>query len=289
MFQPLEKVSPDLALDVGVLIEASYGLEAEKCDRGAPFIFFEDHQGILRIVQGCCNGWTCGRCGQIRARTEYGRIVAGATILGEQREDLYFHTWTCLGDELPLADAEAHYGLWTNRMLNSMRDQNRRIEGLWAYAQVTERQTRMHPHSHLITTFLPEDARLTTVLKRGKDGVWREREVYLSAWYEKKLKKAGLGSQYEITHVRDAVAVGVYMAKYMFKDAIFTEWPPKWKRVRYSQSWPKNPDHKPPEICWPLLKQADWVRVKMLNRPVHVDSQITAENAKRRGLTRIVA
>lgn len=278
------EISEDLAIDMAILIECSSGLQADKCERGAPFIFFLDHAGICRIVQGCCNAWTCARCGQIRARAEYGKIVEGSTILGEAGNELYMHTWTCLGREMPLSEAEKNYGKWTNAILNNMRDRNKSQGGNWAYAQVTERQTRQHPHSHLIATFLPNDAKLTLVLRRGKDGVYHEREVYLSKWYEKRLAAAGLGSQYEITLVRNPIAVGVYMAKYMFKDAIFTEWPKHWKRVRYSQSWPKNPDHAKPDLAWPLIKQSDWVKVQMLNRPVHCDSDVTRDACKRRGL-----
>lgn len=278
------EISENLQLDIDVLIECSIGFQNEKCDRGAPFIFFQDHSGIVRIVQGCCNNWTCSRCGQIRARTEYGRMVAGATILAEKNIAVYMHTWTCLGREMPLHEAEANYGKWTNAMLNNCRNRSKSQGGHWFYAQVTERQTRQHPHSHLIMSFLPDDAKLEYVKKRNKDGVDEWREVYISEWYAKRLKSSRLGKQHEITLVRNHVAVAVYAAKYLFKDAIFTEWPPKWKRVRYSQSWPKNPEHKAPEMAWPLIKHSDWMRVRLLNRPVHVDCEVTLIAAKNRGI-----
>lgn len=281
------QLSPDLLLDVEVLIEQSGFAQAEKCERGAPFIFFVDGAGIGRIVQGCCNNWMCSRCGQIRARTEYGVMVEGAKILAERGVKLYMHTWTCRGRELGWQEAEQSYGKWTNAMLNSCRDRAKSQGDDWFYTQVTERQTRKHPHSHLIASFLPGDATLTTVRKRDKNGEWVNRDVYISQWYEKRLKAAGLGEQYDITEVRNNIAVAVYAAKYLFKDAIFTEWPPKWKRIRYSQSWPKNPEHGKPEIAYPLILQRDWYRVTLENVPVVAQDEISYEAAKRHGISKV--
>lgn len=257
--------------------------KAVKCMRNAPYICYVDNIGKANLVQGCCNAWTCPRCGNIRARTEYGRLVAGAKIIDERGGKLYMHTWTCRGKELGISEAEAGYGQWTNAMLNSCRDRAKSQKSDWTYAQVTERQKRAHPHSHILTSFLPSDAVLKTVKKWDKSRKFVERRVYTSAWYEKRLKSSGLGEQYDITEVRSLTGCAVYAAKYFFKDCMFIEWPPKWKRVRYAQSWPKNPDHKKPDIAFAIVKRGDWGKVDDLGLVVHADSYDTFEQARRHG------
>jgi len=43
----------------------------------------------------------------------------------------------------------------------------------------------------------------------------------------------------------------------MFKAALSEEWPAHWKRIRYSQNWPKTPEVKP-ERVYILLTQKNW-------------------------------
>jgi len=140
------------------------------------------------------------------------------------------------------------YYAWTNVLLTNARTKAIREMVYWAYVQITERQkkTRQHPHSHIITTFLPSDAQLTTD-EKGKP-------VYVSAWMARANESARLGSQHKITAVKSAAAVSRYVAKYMFKDMTREEWPPKWKRVRYSQNWPKPtpPDY---DLAIPLISK----------------------------------
>jgi hypothetical protein len=254
-----------------------------RCVNHAPFICYVDHVGKAHLVQGCCNSWTCPKCGNKRAKQEYGRMVQGAKMLEERGFRVFMHTWTCRGKELSASEAERDYGRWTNLMLNACRDRARSEKTDWTYVQVTERQKRAHPHSHIITSFIPSDAVLNTVKKWGKSGKLEDRAIYTSEWYEKRLKSAGLGSQYEITEVRSLTGCAVYCAKYLFKDCMFTEWPPKWKRIRYAQSWPKNPDHKTPEIAFAIVKYADWRKVDELERRVYADSIETLEVARAYG------
>jgi len=281
-------ISDDLKRDIGLEIEGSKFLQQnEKCVNLAPYIFFIDGGGHGRIVQGCCNDWCCPRCGHIRARTEYGRIVNGAKEISDRDHKLYFHTITCKGRELSLEDAERDYLKWTNRLFSTCRARANKQEMFWCYAQVTERQRRLHPHSHIITSFLPDDAVPMTVRKRGKDGVWRDREVMYSEWWLDKNVSAGLGNQCEITEILNPVAVAVYVSKYLFKDAISTVWPKGWKRVRYSQNWPKLP-HEKPDIAFPLVRLQDWHKMESLDIKVYADSEQTLEAAYARLITCVV-
>jgi len=221
------------------------------CPYGAPLAAIAN-EGVNRIMQTCCNHWECPVCGETRARQEYRRIVNGCEVLGASHP-LYFWTLTCRGKEIPLDLAEDRYYEWTNRLLSNARSKAQRALAYWCYVQVTERQkkTRRHPHSHLITTFLPDDAQVS----RDQAGL----EGYVSAWFARANATAGLGSQHRITRVTEPAAVSRYVAKYMFKDSMIEKFPPKWKRVRYSQNFPKLP-LVVPEVCITLDSRQAWKR-----------------------------
>lgn len=220
-----------------------------RCVYGAPMVALV-MAGKATIGQACCNHWDCPKCGEKRAKQEYRRIVAGAEKLAQDHE-LYFWTLTCRGRELSLEDAEENYYAWTNRLLTNARAKANRAGEFWVYVQITERQkkTRLHPHSHIITTFLPSDA----VATRDTKG----RDAYVSAWFTQGNESAGLGSQHKITKIESAAATSRYVAKYMFKAAMQEKWPAKWKRVRYSQSWPDLPKFQP-DIVHVLRGAKDW-------------------------------
>ncbi len=229
------------------------------CVNHAPFFAFCAHDRTYSVIQGCCNSWTCPRCGKQRARKEYGRIVQGIREL-KQNGDLYFITITSRGRRLALAEAEKFYGKWTNKLLDAWRLQAKRTNQKWAYVQVTERQKRGHPHSHIIGTFRPNDLRLdwkkTRVTVAGLSFMAYV-SAYRSNYLERTCFNSGLGEQYDISEVASAEGASRYVAKYLFKDSIFeTKWPDGWRRVRYSQSFPKLPDIKSDALV--LLRSEDW-------------------------------
>lgn len=221
------------------------------CPFGAPLIAMV-FRGNASIRQACCNHWECPVCGQARARQEYRRIVFGAECLSDEGHELYFWTLTCRGREMPLETAERDYLAWTNVLLTNARSRAKRESHYWAYVQITERQKRLHPHSHLLITFLPKDAVPSLVHSREND--------FASAWFDRANESAGLGTQHRISAVREVSAVSRYVAKYMFKDSMLTKWPAHWRRVRYSQNWP-TPPYRPAEWVTQLLKPSDWRQV----------------------------
>lgn len=224
-----------------------------RCAFGAPLVALIVN-GKPSIGQSCCNHWECPRCGLTRAREEYRRVVWGAEVLADDHK-LYFWTLTCRGKELSLEDAEKNYYAWTNTLLTNARTVAKRKNLYWAYVQVTERQhkTRAHPHSHIITTFLPPDA-VATSDSTGKP-------AYISHWFQRANESAGLGVQHRISPVASAAAVSRYVAKYLFKDTMRDEWPPKWKRIRYSQNWP-HPPKTGIDLAITLNTPADWHRAE---------------------------
>jgi hypothetical protein len=233
------------------------------CAYGAPYFAYQTEQKTWHITQGNCHHWDCPRCGIGRAKQEYGRMVNGCRVLSE-KYPLYFITITCKGKEISHEYAEEKYGKWTNGLLDACRLRSKREGGQWHYVQVTERQKRLHPHSHFITTYAPHDIKTTVVRKQKKQERGQPQyilsELLRSDWFESQIKRSGLGEQYEITKVRNAEAASRYVAKYLFKPSIFRDdWPKGWKRIRYSQSFPDAPERETNAIV--LLTQEDWYKL----------------------------
>lgn len=223
--------------------------ETHFCPFGAPLfaIVWGDRASIQ---QACCNHWECPVCGLLLAERARRRIIHGAEILSVCNT-LFFWTLTCRGKEVSLAEAEENYYAWTHTLLDNAHKKAKRAGLSFVYVQVTERQkkTRIHPHSHLITTFCPSDGVVT--LDQGG------RRVIVSSWFSRANESAGLGSQHRITQIDSALAVAHYVAKYLDKQTMIDTWPAHWRRVRYAREWPKLPEPTP-DYCLPLLSRRDW-------------------------------
>jgi hypothetical protein len=232
----------------------------EKCINHAPYFAYVTEGNHYAVAQGNCHDWTCPRCGIGRAKQEYWRIVNGALSLVEQGHALYFLTITTRGGNLSVKEAEKGYLEWTNRLLTNLRTKAARNADYWCYGQVTERQKRRHPHSHILTTFDPHDA--IEGIKPGyttrQDGVKRygDTKVLRSEILREAVISSGMGEQYDYTEVRKPEAVSRYIGKYLFKSSLLTSWPPRWRRVRYSRNWPKEAMEKTDTFA--LIGREDW-------------------------------
>jgi len=250
-----------------------------QCDNYAPHVFYINKQGKGIIVQGCCNDWLCKRCGHIRANEEYHKLIFGAMALEHEGHKLYFLTLTCRGREMSLSESEKNYYKWTSKLLNSMRMKCNRKGKHWAYAQVTERQKRGHPHSHLIISYVPDDVVETIKNRKGQST-----RHLVSKWLRRACVRVGLGEQYDITEIKSGKAVASYISKYLYKEAITTKWPKGWRRVRYSRSWPREIENEKPDESFPIMTELDWLRVKHSGVPLSSQSMIVVQQAKARGL-----
>ena len=256
---------------------------SEKCVNNAPFICIPPTGRDGLLMQACCNDWTCPRCGQMRARHEYGRIVEGCRTLSEQGLQLYFITITCRGDVSP-EQAEKGYLRATNKLHAAFQAHVKKTGQKWAYFAVTERQQRGHPHSHYVMACKPNDAYVVSefyerylveveqlngwLTETGQGMNFAPGEVgefgfmdMFSLWLSKQCVKVGLGVQCRVSFVEQSEAVSRYVAKYLFKDSALTRWPKGWKRVRYSQSWPKMKVSEGATGAYPVLTRDDWKRV----------------------------
>lgn len=243
----------------------------QKCRYNAPYFAYESASKIWTVVQGNCHHWDCPKCGMGRAKQEYGRIVEGCRSLAQGRP-IFFLTITCAGRSLGIREAEEKYLEWTNRFLDACRQRCKRANGEWYYVQVTERQKRKHPHSHILTTFNVGDLYTGDVQKWVTDKQGKRKSEKVSAlrskWIAKTVIRAGLGEQYDISRVETVEGASRYVAKYLFKDSIFTtDWPARWKRVRYSQSFPKLAERE--TNAFVLLEHADWYKLASKAFVVH--------------------
>jgi hypothetical protein len=77
---------------------------------------------------------------------------------------------------------------------------------------------------------------------------------------ERACSECGMGWQYDLSALESIEGASRYVAKYLFKETVFTTvWPKGWRRVRYSHSWPKLPEVKTDAIL--LLSNDDWERL----------------------------
>jgi len=265
----------------------------QKCVKDAPLICIPPQNGEpAKIFQGTCNSWNCPRCGLFRAATEYARICEGIKNLQKQGFKLFFLTITVKG-QVTSADAERQYLEDTNRLLSVLRASAKRTDQHWCYVQVTERQKRQHPHSHLITTYCPPDAFYISedysryVKEVARINRWlpmemrfspkKPNKVYEGEMFSRYLimraVKAGLGAQCNISRVRSPSGAARYMAKYLFKAAQSTKWPKGWKRIRYSQNWDKLPE---PEDtgAFAVLTNVEWDVVRSYKVIVTDDANV---------------
>jgi len=254
----------------------------DECLNNAPYFAYQIDGKKWGLVQGCCNDWLCPRCGQQRAREEYGRIVSGAREIGKTSK-LYMLTVTCEGMGLDVQKAEDNYLVWTNRLVSNLRVQTKRSGKVWAYASVTERQDRGHPHSHYLTTYCPPDAILVkkgewkASIEEGRGYVARH-DTLQSAILEQASIGAGLGWVYDLSELRSVEGASRYVAKYLFKETIFTtKWPKGWRRVRYSQNWPKLPEIKGNAMV--LLTTFDWYKLSLLAVRVITNDRVAFAHA----------
>jgi hypothetical protein len=273
----------------------------------APYICIPPQNGRPGFIyQASCHDWLCPRCGELEAKRHYARVIYGCQKLHDDGHTLYFVTLTCRGSDMPLAVAQRDYYKWTNRLLTRMRDNTKRNGGHWDYVQFTERQKRLHPHSHLIMTSAPKDAftiwddpdryydvmdTINAEIPQNMRFTYQAHDDHYetemcSLWLYRACVRSGLGVQARISKVASPIGVATYLTKYLFKSAVFTQWPKGWKRIRYSKTWPKLPEYDI-EGAFPILKPDDWKRVAKLGGVIYTEDELLYGRAMARSVLNI--
>lgn len=270
------------------------------CIYSAPYLVKPPSAGKPgMIMRACCNHWDCPRCGQYRAKHEYGRIVEGCRTLRARGHRLYFATITMRGD----ADSETYQSQYleaTNRLLTNWRKRAKAEGETFEYAHVTEFQRRGVPHSHLIVTTKPHDAffveedyeayvmavaEVNAAVEEGMryapdpKGSSADTEMF-SAWLQIASAKAGLGVQARISLIDTVEGASRYVAKYLFKSLTEAKFPKKWRRVRYSRGFPALPEIENKDM-YAVVKRQDWQRVRSEEGEICATSVQAYEAARR--------
>jgi hypothetical protein len=172
---------------------------------------------------------------------------------------------------------------WTNRLLSALRADAKKRGVIWSYVQVTEQQGRGHPHSHMLTTYYPQDMeqgykqsyKINTQGKREYTQVPCIRSDYLS----RRAVSSGLGEQYDISQVDKVEGASRYVAKYLFHPDMFkAKYPQGWKRVRYSQNFPKLPERISDSIA--LLTRENWELLSRKAAILACDGHVSLSEAR---------
>lgn len=247
-----------------------------RCDNDAPHIAVR-RGGRWTVYQGCCNSWSCSRCGYIRATREYHRVQMGSELLRASGENLWFITLTAPGGDTSVAEAEENWYKGTTRVWNALRNQHKRAGGSWDYYCVTERQRRGHPHAHYIITATPRDTALTDVGAVLYEGRYQSEAGLYSWWLAERCDKHNIGTVHDIQPITDVERVSSYVSKYMFKSLLQDAWPKNWRRVRSSRTW-YRPKESKAEEAFALLYGKDWDRLSQCGPNVIADSDVVFEH-----------
>jgi len=225
-------------------------------------------------------------------------MVVGARQLGQDHK-LYMMTITLPGD-IDIETGDAEYLERTHRLHANIGYRARTDKIPWHYASVTERQTRGHAHSHYITSFCPPDAyfivdhyekychdvqhinaKIPENMRYSPEPLKDiDLRQMFSVWLSLASVKAGLGVQCRMAVADIVEGASRYMAAYLFKVSIFQQWPDGWRRIRYSQNWPKMPQNSTTG-AFPVLKAQDWQAVAGLVGTIEIYSSDVYEKALR--------
>jgi hypothetical protein len=122
----------------------------------------------------------------------------------------------------------AQQSLWVfPRAWKKLSQRARRSAALFSYFMIPERHEDGRIHIHAIET---------GALGKG--------------WWIDNARQCGLGYKQEETPIRKPQGAASYAVKYLSKSIKITDWPPNFRRVRTSRSWPPLP---------PLESPAGWV------------------------------
>jgi hypothetical protein len=194
-------------------------------------------------------------------------------------------TLTCKGNE-DLEASEANFGANTAKFWDALRIKAKRAGVTLAYCAITERQQRGHPHIHAIINYAPPDVigivdnyktycdQVIALRDHIPSEMWYAPEKLtdesgqqrldfrqcFSSWLALQAVKSGLGVQVRIAVIDAVEGASRYIAKYLFKVLKDEKFPKHWKRVRYSQSWPKLETDKATS-AFVVMSRWDWYLV----------------------------
>lgn len=186
-----------------------------------PLMVCFTHEGKAKMIY--CGLWSCKRCRARLAKEHARRVRHGVNRLVETGGRPLFWTFT-----LPPKYRRAKEGYSVlKRLWDSLSKAIRREQGTFQFAAFVEGQEKRGdmPHFHVVT--------FATVPRK-----WHKRKDPRK-WIKDFAAHYGFGYQAEERLINSAQA-SAYVSKYVSKST--PNIPKNFRRVRYSQKWPKMPE-----------------------------------------------
>lgn len=184
-------------------------------------------QPVRYIYQPSCGMWGCPYCGRKNTLDWSGRI----------RDGIEFYQQAGFPDWSMITLTMSRYTRGFDRSLN-----------IWpkAWAKLSTRIRRIVP-----------GVRYVLIPEQHKDGTLHTHSLVSgkisNTWISKNCHQCGLGYSSKSEIMYSAYGARKYVVKYLTKSLTVKQWPPRFRRIRTSQHWPKlTVDAN----CTPI--EADW-------------------------------
>jgi len=189
-------------------------------NQGTPYLYRDSHTDKTRhIVKARCKMWKCEYCSKVNRHQHYIRILNGCNELLSQGQELNFITIT---SHERLKTTESCLAVW-RKSWRILRERLRR----------KHEKCSDYPLCFFLVTEFHKDRRLHWHGVINCDISTR--------WLKDNARACGLGFQCKSTQLENAIQGTNYAIKYISKSLTNEDYPPKMRRITYSQSFPHKP------------------------------------------------
>lgn len=202
--------------------------------------------GQMIVHKFGCKMWNCPYCSEKRKNYLAHKCYFGIELYkSEGIKNWYFGTLTMHRNWRGWASIVNFQTNWNKFYQRMKRD----TEGKLLYALLPEKHKDGSLHVHLISTCqCPTN------------------------WWKDKGAECGMGFQNENEYLDDSARAAFYVTKYVGKSIGITDWPPRFRRVRYSIRWPNPPKNEdwtwtiaPAELAKHLVLRREEMGYELVN------------------------
>jgi len=183
-------------------------------NKGTPTGVGTSPDGFVTATHFGCQQWSCPYCAAIRKRMLAHKCYVGIeTYKKSGVKNWYFGTITMHENWRGWASIENYRNNW-NKFYQRMK---RATDGPLYYVVLPEQHAKDGSlHVHIIST-CPQSDR----------------------WFKDNSRACGMGYMDENGPLENSAKAAMYVTKYIGKSLGILDWPPKFKRVRFSVGWPE--------------------------------------------------
>lgn len=167
------------------------------------------------IYQPRCKLWTCPYCAQRNMALWIAAGLHGGSTLADEKNTLSFVTVTSKGAVTPEYSRAVFQRAWPKLIMRYRRADDSGGE----YMLIPEQHESGVLHAHAVITGYQS-----------------------SHWWHDNAHGVGMGYMAKSEKVYAVWGIAGYVAKYLTKQLADRTWPPKFRRIRVSDGWPKLPD-----------------------------------------------